>query len=112
MPDFFQSLPSAQRHNYPLGPNDQRCNAHFAVPHYRFRSGPNAERRRSGGVEAESSPEKVDVEPVAADSKISQRLRSILSATGWFSDIKVVARNGVVFLDGLATWYRAVRERR
>jgi small conductance mechanosensitive channel len=53
--------------------------------------------------EPKAAPEKVDVEPVAADSKIAERLRSILTATGWFSNVQVRARDGVVFLDGLAT---------
>lgn len=56
-----------------------------------------------GSGDTKVAPEKVDVEPVAADSKIAERLRSILRATGWFKEIRVQARDGVVFLDGLAT---------
>lgn len=50
-----------------------------------------------------SAPEQVDVEPVAADQEIEQRLDEILRATGWFTGTTVAVRDGVVFLDGRTT---------
>jgi small conductance mechanosensitive channel len=46
------------------------------------------------------APAKVDVNPVARDEEISKRLRSVLDATGWFTDPRVEVRAGVVFLNG------------
>ncbi len=48
------------------------------------------------------APAKVDVNPVARDEEISKRLRSVLDATGWFTDPRVEVRAGVVFLNGRA----------
>ena len=45
-------------------------------------------------------PAKVDVQPVAPDTGIQDRLNRILSATGWFENPRVEVRNGVVFLTG------------
>ena len=45
----------------------------------------------------------VAVVPVRADEDIAGRISGILDATGWFDDIAVEAREGVVFLDGAAT---------
>ncbi len=42
----------------------------------------------------------VDVEPVARDDQIRERLERILIATGWFSDPRVRVEEGVVFLRG------------
>jgi small-conductance mechanosensitive channel len=44
----------------------------------------------------------VEVQPAARDAEIRQRLLNILEATGWFSDVQVSVREGVVFFDGLA----------
>ena len=46
------------------------------------------------------APEKVAVEPAAADAEISERLVEILRATQWFSDPRATVNQGVVFLDG------------
>ncbi|MDF1794406.1 MAG: mechanosensitive ion channel family protein, partial [Thalassobaculaceae bacterium] len=46
------------------------------------------------------TPRAVAVEPAARDDKIAARIESILRATGWFSDIRVQATDGVVFVDG------------
>lgn len=46
------------------------------------------------------APEKVDVEPVAADEQISDRLERILEATEWFRGASVEVDEGVVFLSG------------
>lgn len=45
-------------------------------------------------------PEQVDVQPVAEDSAIQQRLSGILSSTGWFTNTEVEVKDGVVFLRG------------
>lgn len=49
-----------------------------------------------------TTPEKVDVEPAAADNDIAARLQRILDATGWFTDASVRVEEGVVFLSGTA----------
>lgn len=51
------------------------------------------------GIEA---PERVDIEPTAADGRIEARLVKILEATGWFEEPTVEVREGVVFLRGRA----------
>jgi small-conductance mechanosensitive channel len=43
---------------------------------------------------------RVDVEPVARDDQIRERLKRILIATGWFNDPRVRVEEGVVFLRG------------
>ncbi|MGH1417883.1 MAG: mechanosensitive ion channel domain-containing protein [Hyphomicrobiaceae bacterium] len=45
-------------------------------------------------------PEKIDVEPTAADSAIDERLTRIIRATKWFDASDIMVRDGVVFLDG------------
>lgn len=45
---------------------------------------------------------RVDIEPVARDDQIRDRLERILIATGWFSDPSVRVEEGVVFLRGRA----------
>lgn len=46
------------------------------------------------------SPGRVDVQPVAKDDDIQQRLTDILKATGWFGESKVTVQEGIVFLNG------------
>ena len=46
------------------------------------------------------APKAVDVQPVARDEEIRDRLRHILEATAWFQEPQVEVREGVVFLDG------------
>jgi small conductance mechanosensitive channel len=46
------------------------------------------------------APVKVDVNPVAHDEEIRQRLQNVLEATGWFTDPQVEVREGVVLLRG------------
>jgi small conductance mechanosensitive channel len=46
------------------------------------------------------APAKVDVKPVARDEEIRKRLKSVLDATGWFTDPQVQVEEGVVFLNG------------
>jgi len=48
------------------------------------------------------APAKVDVNPVANDDEISQRIQRVLDATGWFTDVQVRVQDGVVFLNGQA----------
>lgn len=45
---------------------------------------------------------RVDVEPVARDEQIRERLERILVATGWFIDPNIRVEEGVVFLRGRA----------
>jgi small conductance mechanosensitive channel len=45
---------------------------------------------------------RVDIEPVARDDQIRERLERILIATGWFTDPTVRVEEGVVFLRGRA----------
>jgi small-conductance mechanosensitive channel len=51
-------------------------------------------------AEETEAPAQVDVQPVAQDEQIDERLTSILEATEWFTAPAVEARDGVVFLDG------------
>ena len=44
--------------------------------------------------------EKIEVKPVTQDSEIQERLEDILNATGWFTDVSVQVKEGVVFLSG------------
>lgn len=46
------------------------------------------------------APAKVDVNPVARDEEIGQRIRRVLDATEWFTDPHVRVQDGVVFLSG------------
>ncbi|MFG0332937.1 MAG: mechanosensitive ion channel domain-containing protein [Maioricimonas sp. JB049] len=45
-------------------------------------------------------PEQVNVDEVASDTDIEQRLQQILEATGWFFHPEVVVEDGVAFLRG------------
>lgn len=51
----------------------------------------------------QETPEKVDVDPVAEDVQISDRLRGIMEATEWFREPSVRVDEGVVFLSGQTT---------
>ncbi|MFO7813891.1 MAG: mechanosensitive ion channel family protein [Pelovirga sp.] len=46
------------------------------------------------------SPGKVEVQPVAKDAEIRQRITDILAATGWFGEVLVTVQEGIVFLKG------------
>ncbi len=48
------------------------------------------------------APAKVDVNPVARDEEIRQRLQRVLEATKWFTAPQVQVEEGVVFLNGQA----------
>ncbi|ACU89293.1 MscS Mechanosensitive ion channel [Desulfomicrobium baculatum DSM 4028] len=43
---------------------------------------------------------KVEVQPVAKDDQIRQRIASILKTTSWFGEPKVTVQDGIVFLKG------------
>lgn len=45
-------------------------------------------------------PGKVEVQPVAKDDEIRQRIADILKTTSWFSESKVTVQEGIVFLKG------------
>jgi len=47
-----------------------------------------------------NTPNEVNVVPTARDSEISKRLQSILDSTGWFANVKVEVKDGIVFLNG------------
>jgi small conductance mechanosensitive channel len=54
-------------------------------------------------TEAEqAAPEQVNVDEVAGDEEIAERLTRILAATEWFVAPRVEVRDGVAFLDGRA----------
>lgn len=48
------------------------------------------------------TPEQVDVQPLASDAEIANRLTRILNSTDWFVEPEVRVENGVVFLSGQA----------
>lgn len=50
--------------------------------------------------ELSRAPAKVDVNPVARDEEIRQRLQSVMDATDWFTATDVRVEEGVVFLNG------------
>ena len=50
--------------------------------------------------EVSTAPAKVDVNPVAHDEEISNRLQSVLNATEWFIEPRVRVEEGIVFLSG------------
>jgi small-conductance mechanosensitive channel len=45
-------------------------------------------------------PGKIEVQPVARDDEIRQRIADILETTGWFTEPRVTVREGIVFLKG------------
>lgn len=51
------------------------------------------------------APAKVNVKPHVYDQDISERLKSILEASGWFTDPKVEVKDGIVFLYGYTDSY-------
>lgn len=46
------------------------------------------------------APGKVEVQPVARDNDIEQRITDILETTGWFGEPEVKVRQGIVYLKG------------
>ena len=64
-------------------------------------SGENATDEQAPLVEeALPAPDRVDVEPLAKDEEIAERLVTILQATEWFQTPTASVREGVVFLEG------------
>lgn len=59
---------------------------------------PMAAKAQEAAVEA--PPREVAVVPAARDDQIQRRIKDILNATGWFTDVVVDVDDGVVFLDG------------
>jgi osmotically-inducible protein OsmY len=55
---------------------------------------------------ADVTPDTIDVETAVEDAKISKRLKDILEASGWFAEITIQVRNGIVTINGLA--YRQI----
>ncbi|NGX15580.1 mechanosensitive ion channel [Wenzhouxiangella sp. XN24] len=58
---------------------------------------PVPEKTLEGTPEA---PGKVDIQPVARDDEIRQRIADILETTSWFGEPEVSVREGIVFLQG------------
>jgi small conductance mechanosensitive channel len=56
----------------------------------------------AGADQPSPAPAKVDIEPVAKDDEIRERLTAVLRATGWFQEPQVQVEEGVVFLSGTA----------
>ena len=56
----------------------------------------------TGGVPDVKVAERIDTHPASGDEAIDRRLSGILETTGWYPDIAIQVRNGVVFLDGRA----------
>lgn len=52
------------------------------------------------GSELSPVAARVDIEPVARDEQIRERLERILVATGWFTNPTIRVEEGVVFLRG------------
>lgn len=50
--------------------------------------------------DAPQAPDQVEVQPVARDSEIEERLQSILDSTEWFQSADVEVRDGVAFISG------------
>lgn len=63
-------------------------------------AGPSSDAPPASSTPA--APEKVDIRPVAQDEEIAERLRGILDATGWFTNVEVRVEEGVAFLRGTA----------
>ncbi|MCV3272763.1 mechanosensitive ion channel domain-containing protein [Roseobacter sinensis] len=63
-----------------------------------------AAQTREAPTQAEpiSTEQQVDIEPVAADDRIADRIARILRATGWYRDVAVEVDEGVAFLDGVS----------
>ncbi|QDU36014.1 Small-conductance mechanosensitive channel [Maioricimonas rarisocia] len=59
-----------------------------------------AEEGDGADAGAADVPEQVNVDEVASDVDIEERLQQILEATGWFEDPEVVVEDGVAFLRG------------
>ncbi|MFO7680205.1 MAG: BON domain-containing protein, partial [Chloroflexota bacterium] len=71
----------------------------FAVPTH-AQDRPQATPTAVPGESPIEAPERVDVQPVARDEEISERLQNILESTGWFTSPNATVQNGVVFLTG------------
>lgn len=56
----------------------------------------------TGTEESEAVTEPVPLEQDVPDQAIADRLASILESTGWFQDVRVGVRQGVVTLDGVS----------
>ena len=51
----------------------------------------------TGGVPDVKVAERIDTHPASGDEAIDRRLSGILETTGWYPDIAIQVRNGVVF---------------
>lgn len=105
MPAGISILRTPMRYTYPISVVllgfFVSCQAVFAVPQQDLLQ-PSETQTQSTETDPESppTPKKVDVNPIAKDEEIADRLRRILEATGWFIDPRVRVDEGVVFLGG------------
>lgn len=65
-----------------------------------FQSDSDTEDLTDEVIEEPAAPEQVDIQPLARDEEIAERLQSILLATEWFVAPEVDVQDGVVFLSG------------
>lgn len=73
----------------------------FSLPAFAEDSGDEKKETLAPSKEAHAQlPAKVDVNPMARDYEIRQRLDNILRATDWFSNTRIEVREGVVSLYG------------
>ncbi|MEM9576363.1 MAG: mechanosensitive ion channel family protein [Pseudomonadota bacterium] len=78
----------------------------------------SAQTADTAADDAPSAPEQqVEIEQIAPDTAIKQRIESILAATGWYAGLRAAVDEGVVFLDGTTqsdahrTWARDLAQK-
>ena len=79
------------------------CCAIFAFTSVAAQQFGGSEDRPIPGKMPASDPEppgRVEVQPVAKDDQIGQRIADILETTGWFGEPSVAVQDGIVFLKG------------
>ncbi len=64
-------------------------------------SSPANESQAASTESDEEVPERVDVRNVSPDRAIEARLSGIFTTTGWFEELNIDVRQGVVFLEGM-----------
>ncbi|MCH8509908.1 MAG: mechanosensitive ion channel [Phycisphaerales bacterium] len=76
--------------------------AHASQPDPDASPAPPARQAGPGGDDLTAAQSRLDIQPVAADDQIRERLQSVIDATGWFTEPFVRVEDGVVFLSGRA----------
>lgn len=62
---------------------------------------PSSQQNSRSEEISEQVPDKIDIQSVAEDQEIADRLLKIMKATGWFQDVTVQVDEGVVFINGM-----------